>query len=361
MEERLVRFRPRAVLVVLGIILAGIVMIEILQAARGVLIWIFVAIFLALALNPAVDWVQQRGVRRRGLAVGIVFVGAILAIAALGATFVPTLVAQVNDFIDAVPGYAEDLTAGRGPLGFLEREYQITERVREAIEEGGAAGVLGFSGTALAVTKGVVTAVVATITIAFLTLFMLLEGPTWVERFYGLLPEEKQPRWRAVGEDVYRTIGGYVTGNLAISLIAGIVSTSVLLALGVPFAVALGLLVALLDLIPLAGATIAAVIVTTVGFLDSTTSGIVLLVFFIVYQQLENHLLQPVVYGRTVQLSPLAVLVAVLIGAELAGVVGALAAIPLAGAIQVVLRDWLNHRRGRLVERPPPGTTTPAT
>jgi predicted PurR-regulated permease PerM len=360
MEERLVRFRPRAILVVLGIILAGIVMIEILQAARGVLIWIFVAIFLALALNPAVDWVQQRGVQRRGLAVGIVFVGAILAIAALGATFVPTLVAQVNDFIDTVPDYAEDLTAGRGPLGFLEREYQITERVREAIEEGGASGVLGFSGTALAVTKGVVTAVVATITIAFLTLFMLLEGPNWVERFFALLPEEKQPRWRAVGEDVYRTIGGYVTGNLAISLIAGIVSTSVLLALGVPYAVALGLLVALLDLIPLAGATIAAVIVTTVGFLDSTTSGIILLVFFVVYQQLENHLLQPVVYGRTVQLSPLAVLIAVLIGAELAGVVGALAAIPIAGAIQVLLRDWLKHRRSQLVERPPPGTTTPA-
>ena len=113
-----------------------------------------------------------------------------------------------------------------------------------------------------------------------------------------------------------------------------------------PYAVALGLLVALLDLIPLAGATIAAVIVTTVGFLHSTTAGIVLLVFFIVYQQLENHVLQPVVYGRTVQLSPLAVLIAVLIGAQLAGVVGALAAIPIAGGIQVVLRDWLRHRRG---------------
>jgi predicted PurR-regulated permease PerM len=110
--------------------------------------------------------------------------------------------------------------------------------------------------------------------------------------------------------------------------------------------VALGLLVALLDLIPLAGATIAAVVVTTVGFLDSTTSGIVLLVFFIVYQQLENHVLQPVVYGRTVQLSPLAVLIAVLIGAQLAGVIGALAAIPIAGTIQVILRDWLRHRRG---------------
>ncbi len=345
MEERLVRFRPRAILVVLGIILAGVVLIEIVQAAQSVLIWIFVAIFLALALNPAVEGLQRRGIARRGLAVTIVFVGAILAIAALGATIIPIIVSQVNDFVDAVPGYVEDLSAGRGPLGFLEREYQITERVREAIAEGGASRLLGISGTALAVTKGVVTAVIATVTIAFLTLFMLLEGPAWVERLYGLLPAEHQPRWRRIGYDIYRTIGGYVTGNLAISLIAGIVSTAVLLALGVPYAVALGLVVAILDLVPLAGATIAAVLVTTVAFLDSTTSGIIVLIFFIVYQQLENHVLQPVVYGRTVQLSPLAVLIAVLIGAQLAGVVGALAAIPVAGGVQVLLVEWLSHRR----------------
>jgi predicted PurR-regulated permease PerM len=269
---------------------------------------------------------------------------------------VPTIVAQVNDFVDAVPSYVEDLTAGRGKLGFLEREYQITERVREAISEGGATKILGLSGTALAVTKGVVTAIVATLTIAFLTLFMLLEGPKWVERFYGLLPEEKQPRMRAIGDQIYRTVGGYVTGNLAISLIAGIATTLVLTAVGVPYALALGLLVAILDLIPLAGATIAAVAVSTVAFLDSTQSGIIVLVFFIVYQQLENHVLQPIVYGRTVQLSPLVVLIAVLIGAELAGVIGALAAIPVAGTIQVILLDWLAHRRAR--RAPPPGEPT---
>jgi predicted PurR-regulated permease PerM len=346
-EARVVHFRPRSVFIVLGIILAAVVMIEIVQAARGILIWIGVAVFLALALNPAVDWLERHGVKRRGLAVGITFVTAILAIVALAATIVPTIVSQVNDFVDAVPDYVEDLTAGRGKLGFLEREYQITDRVREALSEGGASGVLGLSDTALAVTRGVVTGVVATVTIAFLTLFMLLEGPKWVERFYGLLPEEKQPRWRAIGDQIYRTIGGYVTGNLTISLIAGIVSTGVLLALDVPYAVALGLLVAILDLIPLAGATIAAVIVTTVAFLDATTTGIIVLVFFVVYQQLENHVLQPVVYGRTVQLSPLAVLIAVLIGAELAGVIGALAAIPVAGAVQVVLADWLAHRPPR--------------
>lgn len=353
MEERLVRFRPRAVLVVLAIILGAVVAIEVLQVARGVITWILIAVFLALALNPLVDALVARGIRRRGLAVAVAYLATLLSIGLLGGTIVPLLVEQVNSFVQAVPGYVDELASGRGRLGFLERDYQITDRVREAVDDRGAAGLLGISDTALAVTKGVLTAVVAIVTIAFLTLFMLLEGPAWIERFYALLPPEQQPRWRSVGREVYRTIGGYVTGNLAISLIAGVVSTGVLLVLGVPYAVALGLLVALLDLIPLAGATIAAVIVTTIGFLDSPTSGIVLLVFFVVYQQLENHVLQPVVYGRTVQLSPLAVLIAVLIGAQLGGVIGALAAIPVAGTIQVLLREWLRHRRGGLVAEPP--------
>jgi predicted PurR-regulated permease PerM len=132
-----------------------------------------------------------------------------------------------------------------------------------------------------------------------------------------------------------------------ISVIAGVSTTVVLLVLGVPYAVALGLLVAILDLIPLAGATIAAIIVGAIGFIHSIVAGIVLIVFFIVYQQVENHVLQPVVYSRTVQLSPLVILISVLIGAELAGVLGALAAIPVAGSIQVVLLAWFEHRRMR--------------
>ena len=117
--------------------------------------------------------------------------------------------------------------------------------------------------------------------------------------------------------------------------------------MGVPFAVALGLVVAILDLIPLAGATIAAILIGTVAFIHSVVAGIVVVVFFIVYQQIENHFLQPVVYGRTVQLSPLVVLISVLIGAELAGILGALGAIPVAGGIQVLIVDWLRHRRER--------------
>ncbi len=255
----------------------------------------------------------------------------------------------MNGLVQALPGYVHDLTHGRGRLGFLETKYHVVERIRAEIRKGGTGRVLGLSGEALSITKSVITIVVATITIVFLTFFMLLEGRDWAERFYSILPEQSQPRWRKIGDDIYSTVGGYVTGNILISVIAGASITIVLLIMGVPYAVALGLLVALLDLVPLAGATIAGVIVAIVSFLHSVPAGIVAVTFFIVYQQLENHFLQPVIYGRTVKLSPLVVLVSVLVGAELAGIIGALAAIPVAGALQVIVRDQLAHRRGAVV------------
>jgi predicted PurR-regulated permease PerM len=345
--ERLVRFRLRTVLSLLGTIIAVAVLLEVIWIARHVLTWILISLFLALALNPAVEWLQRKGVKRRSAAAALTYVLAIGFLVGIGFLFVPTLVDQTNDFVQKLPDYARDITHGRGRLGFLETKYHIQERIRDAVKEGGAAKVLGLSGAAVSLAKGVITIVVATLTIAFMTFFMLLEGPTWMERFYGLLPEQSRDRWRKVGYDIYRTVGGYVTGNLLISLIAGGLTTIVLLIMGVPFAVALGLIVAILDLIPLAGATIAAILIGTVAFLHSVPAGIVVVVFFIAYQQIENHLLQPVIYGRTVQLSPLAVLISILIGAELAGILGALGAIPVAGSLQVLLVDWLRYRRER--------------
>jgi predicted PurR-regulated permease PerM len=344
-RERVVLFRPRTVLLVIGLLVASAVVLEIVWIARHVISWIFIALFLALALNPAVDRLQRR-INRRGLATGAVYLAALGLIAGVALLFIPTLVNQVNDFAHKVPDYLDDLTKGRGRLGFLQDKYHLVDKARKALKEGGASKLLGVSGTALAVAKGVVTAVVATVTIAFMTFFMLLEGPGWLERFYSLLRPEQRTRWERVGHEIYRTVGGYVTGNLLISLIAGGLTSLVLYLTGVPYALALGLIVAILDLIPLAGATIAAIIVGAVAFLHSITAGIIVVVFFIVYQQVENHLLQPVVYGRTVQLSPLVVLISVLIGAELAGVLGALAAIPVAGSLQVIFLDWLSHRRG---------------
>ena len=346
--ERLVRFRLRTVLSLLVIIISVAVVLEVIWIARHVLVWIAISLFLALALNPAVERLQrQRGLKRRGAAAAVAYLLALGVVVAIGFTFVPTLVHQVNDFVNKLPDYAHDVTHGRGRLGFLETKYHIQERIEKAVRDGGATKVLGLSGVALSVAKSVISIVVAAITILFMTYFMLLEGPNWVERFFGLVPEQSRPRWRKVGHEIYRTVGGYVTGNLLISLIAGTLTTVVLLALGVPFAVALGVIVAVLDLIPLAGATIAAIIIGTVAFLHSITAGIVVVIFFIVYQQIENHFLQPVIYGRTVQLSPLAVLISVLIGAKLAGILGALGAIPVAGSIQVLILDWLRHRHER--------------
>ncbi|TMK32931.1 MAG: AI-2E family transporter [Actinobacteria bacterium] len=289
----------------------------------------------------------QPGSRSRccGSATGTVMLLAIAAIAAIGALFIPTLVDQVSGFARKVPDYLHDLTKGRGRLGFLQTKYHLVDKARTALHEGGAKKLFGLTGTAVAITKSVITAVVATVTIVFMTFFMLLEGPSWVERLFGLMRPQSQKRWRAVGHDIYRTVGGYVTGNLLISLIAGVSTAIVLLIMGVPYWVALGLIVGILDLIPLAGATIAGIIIAVVAFLHSIPAGIVVVVFFVVYQQVENHLLQPVVYGRTVQLSPLVVLISVLIGAELAGVLGALAAIPVAGTLQVILVDFLRSRR----------------
>jgi predicted PurR-regulated permease PerM len=345
--ERLVRLRLRTVLSLLGTIIAVAIVLEVIWIARHVLTWILISLFLALALNPAVEWFQRHGVTRRGWATAITYLLTLAFFVGIGFTFIPTLVNQVNDFVQKLPDYAEDITRGRGRLGFLETKYHIEERIRDAVKEGGATRVLGLSGAAISVAKGVITIVVGTVTIVFMTFFMLLEGPRWVERFYSLLPESSQPRWRKVGFDIYRTVGGYVTGNLLISLIAGGLTTVVLLIMGVPYAVALGLIVAILDLIPLAGATIAAILIGTVAFLHSIPAGIVVVIFFVLYQQVENHLLQPVIYGRTVQLSPLAVLISILIGAELAGILGALGAIPVAGSIQVLIVDWLAHRRER--------------
>jgi predicted PurR-regulated permease PerM len=351
--DRIVHFRPRTIFSVLGILIVVGVVLYVLWVARHVVSWVLISLFLTLALNPAVGWLQAHGLPSRGLATGVVFVLALAAVGAIAAAFIPTLVDQVDNFANKVPDYVNQLTHGRGRFGFLETRYHIVEKVKQAVHNGGVSRFALGAGAALTVTKGVITAVVATLTIVFMTFFMLLEGPLWMDRLYGLVPEPKQPRWRKVGNDVYRTVGGYVTGNLLISLIAGVASGIVLWAAGVPFAVALGLLVALLDLIPLAGATIAAVVCVLVAIAASgTTAAVVVGVFFVAYQQLENHVIQPLVYGRTVQLSPLAVLVSVLVGAQIAGVLGALAAIPVAGTIQVLILDWRANRPERRASLP---------
>ena len=359
-EQRVVDLRPRTILRVLLIVLAVAITLEVIWIARHVLAWVVIALFLALALAPFVSWIERRGHIGRAPAIAIAYLVVLIVVVAVGATFIPKLIDEVNGFIQALPNYVHDLTHGRGRLGFLERKYHVVEKVRTQVKDGGATKVLGLSGAALSVTKSVITIIAATVTIVFLTFFMLLEGADVGRARLLALPRAlagalAQGRRRHL-QDGRRLRHRQHPDQRDRRRIGDVV----LLIMGVPYAVALGLLVAVLDLIPLAGATVAGLIVVLVSrSCTRCRPGSSLAIFVIVYQQLENHFLQPVIYGRTVQLSPLAVLISVLVGAELAGILGALAAIPVAGSIQVIVRDQFAARRGVVLD-PGPSPSGPA-
>jgi predicted PurR-regulated permease PerM len=343
-ETRVVTLRPRTILLVLAMtIVVGLVLLLVYRAWH-VITWILIAMLLATALNPGVEVLERRGLHRRRAAT-VVFPLTLVLATALGFLVLPPLVSQVTDFVNAVPHYVDDLTAGRGPLGFLQRRYHVVDRVEEAVHEHGAVGVLGLSGPVLGVVKSIVTAIAGVITVVFLTYFMLLEGPRTIASLLGLLSDSTRIRFERVGADIYRTISGYVTGNLLISVVAGTFAAIVLFAVGSQYAIALGLLVAVFDLIPLAGATVGTVVVATVVVIETNwVRCLIVIAALIAYQQVENNLLQPLVYKRTVELSPLAVLCAVLIGAELAGIFGALVAIPIAGSLLAIGRELVAYR-----------------
>ena len=348
--SREVLVRPRTLMVVAATALGVALGVWVMLAAWQVITWIVIAIVLAIALMPAVDLLERRGLSN-GAAVAAVCFAALGTVAVLAWALVPPLVRQTTDLVQALPDALDDVTRGRGPLGFLQTDYQLADRAREYLEKQNGDGVLGFTSPALGVVRGILTVVVATITIFFLVVFMLREGRRWVESGLSLARPESRERWERVLAGVTRTIRGYVTGNLLISLIAGVVAYATLMVVGSPYALPVAVLVAVLDLVPLIGATLGTVVAAAAAIPQGVVPVIVVVVVFVVYQQLENHLIQPVVYGRTVQLSLLMVLVAVLIGGQIAGIVGALLAIPVAGSIQVVLTELIDMRRERAVAR----------
>jgi predicted PurR-regulated permease PerM len=348
--SREILVRPRTLLVIAATVLAVALVVWVLLEAWQVVSWIFIAILFAIALQPAVDFLERRGMPN-GAAVTLVSIAALAAVGLLAWAVIPPLVSQTTELIQAIPGAIDDITAGRGPLGFLQTDYGLADRAREFLEGRSSEGVLGVTSPALEVLRGILTAVVATVTIFFMVFFLLREGRRWVNAGVDLLPPASRPRWERVLAGVTRTIRGYVTGNLLISLIAGLVAYVTLFALGVPYALPLALLVALLDLIPLVGATLGTVLAAGVALSEGLFPCLVVVAVFIVYQQIENHLLQPLIYGRTVQLSPLMVLISILLAGSIAGVIGALIAIPIAGSLQVVVIELLAARRERLQAR----------
>jgi predicted PurR-regulated permease PerM len=331
---------------VIGSVLVTGAGLLLLHRVERVVLWLLIAVFLALVLSPAVDFLVGRARLPRSLATGVVFLGGLLLVAGLLFAFIRPLVVQGRQFADDLPSYVQDARTGRGPVGDLVRRYDLDQRLERSRDD--LKGfVNGLGSGSLRVVGAVGQLVAGTLTVLVVAFLMLLEAPRLMAAALGALPPPRRERVRRVAGDCSRAVTGYMAGNLLISLVAGILTYVFLFVVGVPFRGVLSLWVAFVDLIPLIGATLGAAVVIAVAFLDSTGAGIAAIVFFVVYQQVENHVLQPVVQSRTVSLNPLVVLVSVLLGVELAGILGALFAIPAAGVTRVIARDLWDTHRGR--------------
>ena len=332
----------RTIVRVIALVLVAAAAVKIVAAVSHVLTWIAVSVFLAVALEPVVR-VTERWMSRTW-AVLTVFGGLLGLVALFLAVLIIPIATQIDDLRDAAPGYLQRLERNQ-TIRDLNSRYKLVQKAQDAAKQA-PAQVFGAAGR-------FVNGVVATLTVLFLTLFLMFELPTMSRGLLSLLSEEQAARVRLVSADVNRSIGGYVLGNLAISVIAGATVGLSLWILGVPYAASLAVFMGVCDLVPLVGATVGALAAIGVAFAaQGVTAGIVMIVVNVVYQQFENHILQPIVYRKTVQLSAFLVLVAVLIGGELMGVLGALVAIPIAGSIQLVVREI---RQG-VGETPVPGT-----
>lgn len=352
---RVVTVRLRTVLIGLGIVLGVVVVLEFIVQAQKGLTLIVIALFLAIAINPAVEFFQRRGLGR-GMAVALVSTLAVAVFTLLGLVFIPPLVTQISHLVTALPVLVDDLTKGHGPFGFLERRYHVVEYVREATTKQSTGTLTGAATPAIGIAKGVATTFTGMVIIAFLTLFMLLEGPEWRRRVTELIPERHLVPAEHIGAGVYRSVKGFVTGNLLASFLAGLVATVILLIVGVPYALPLGLFTAIIELIPYVGPAVVTLLLSLVALTESPLAAAIVFVLMLLYHLIEGHTLRPLIYGRALKLSALAVLMAIILCTEVAGILGSLAAIPIAGSIQVIITELLAQRERR---RSPGSTVAP--
>ena len=341
----------RTILAVLLVVVASAAAVVTLQRLGRIITWFVVAAFFAAILTPAVDLLHHKVRMPRVLATLIVFLLGLAAMAGLLYAFIRPLVDQAYEFSDNLPTYVEEAKAGEGPIGELVQRYDLdtyVERNQGKLRE----MLTGAGKPAAELGTRIFGTIAAFLTILVLIFLLLLEGPKMIDGMLKLIPPRHRDRVRRVARDSNRAITGYMFGNLAISVIAGVATYLVLWPLGVPFRGVLALWVAFADLIPLVGATLGAIVVSGVAFLDSPRTGIIVVIFFVIYQQFENHVLQVSIMSRTVDLNPLAVMLSVLVGVELFGILGALLAIPAGGVLQVVCRDIYDENLGMLKDEP---------
>jgi predicted PurR-regulated permease PerM len=342
---------------VLGV-LAICVLVALAIVSLGTLLSIFVAAVLALGLDPPVSRLVARG-WRRGVAALTVFVGIFLAAVVLILLTAGPLWDQIVEFVNTLPAYWDRLTHTDGFqqwIGTAGTDDQIKQGLKDL-----AAGLPDAANTILGVAGGVFGGVLSLVTLAFLSLFLLMERPTITDWLFGFATPAVERRWRPVAEESISAISSSLLGNLAISVVAATIAGVSAWIFGLPFPIVLAVMTGFLDLIPQVGATVAAVVLVAIGLTVSTTAGIAMLVIQLIYQQVENYVVYPIVYRRAVELSAFTTIVAVLIASSILGVLGAILAVPFAAVIKIVLREAGRPRRERMAQlreaagRPPPG------
>ena len=330
--------------------------------------WFVIALFLAAVLNPAVNWLQRRHrLIKRPIAIALTYLVILVALLFVVAIFLPLLLDQINGFIRFVntaaqapegpTEYIKGLAKENGLGGLVQRIDTELSDLRKQLGE--ALGNL-FSATGK-IAVGAAGFIAALATVLTLTFFLILGAERYVDAGVGLFSERHRPLVRRILEQAAGAISGYVTGNLAISLICGVTTFVVLLILGMPYAAPLALLVAILDLIPLVGATLGGALLVIVGLFVEPWKAVVLLIFVLVYQQVESNLLQPLVYSQAVQLNGLVILIALLVGGQLLGIPGALLAIPVAEIIRILITELVAYRRTPQGEDEPAVASSPPT
>jgi predicted PurR-regulated permease PerM len=361
----------RAILTAVAVVVLVYVAAKVLEHLRDVILLMVVASFLAVLLNPLVVALQHWKIKRRGLAVAVVIIWGLLVFFGLALAFGYPLANGITHLAQNLPNYVSDTEHGRGWLGHLVRRYHLKQWVASNVPKLVNLGQ-GLTKPALTLGKGALTLVVALFTIFILVLLLLLEGPKMRTGLLGMMSPERAERWSRIAGQVNRSVAGYMLGNFLTSLIAGLVVFVTLFILGVPFAFLWALWVALVDFLPMIGGALAGIPTVLFATAHSLTAGIVTLVVFLAYTQIENHILNPVVMSRTVSVNPLLVLLSILVGASLGSWLGgtfgafvaALIAIPTAGAIQVITREiWRTTEPVKLLETSaapgPPSTTAP--
>jgi predicted PurR-regulated permease PerM len=314
-------------------------MVRVLASLSSMLVLIGVALFLAIGLEPAASWFVNRGLRR-WLATTLVFVVFLGAMGAFVAAAIPPLAQQAGDLIYQVPHYLQQAQDHSSAIGRLNDRFHLQQRITDAINGSGGSAVNEVVSAGSAVFGALADSVIVIV----LTVYFVVDMPRIRTALYRLVPHTRRPRAILIGDEVFAKVGAYVLGNVLISVITGAATFVWLIAFGVPYPLLLAIFVAVLDLVPIVGSTIAGVVVAAVALTVSLPICIATIVFFVAFRFVEDYLLVPRIIGRVVKVPALITVVAVLIGGALLGIVGALVAIPIAAALQLLTQEVLYPR-----------------